>query len=147
MWVKYFIHQGKRYEYGTIVKINTYDGEKEMTFINYNPEKGQYLFKVDDTWCKEGYKFREYNREALNENLIEITDKIDTIYVKNHPIIQDELTFTKELRVDGLLLAWVWYIFLMGITLIFNGRLFYWAVISFVFFIYRYGKLKEEGYK
>ena len=151
MWANYFIYNNKRYEYGTIVKAIIQNEEAEMTFITYNTEEGKYLFKIDANHYKDGYYLIDYTDSELRNNLVEITDRIDTKYVQWHPLqeplLLDRLTFKEELKVDGLFIGWVWYIFLMGITIILNGRLFYWAVISICFYNYRKKRLKEEGYK
>ena len=77
------------------------------------------------------------------------TNRMDEYMAKEHQMRMENnrLTFGKELAVDGMLIAWLWYVVLMAVTLIFNGFYLYWIFISICFFIYRYGKLKEEGYK
>lgn len=149
MRVHYLEYNGKQYEYGTIVKLKgVYSQYVEGVFFVCDPEEDYYMFAFKDDKCKDGYHYFSYTKKRLKENLIEVTDRIDTRYVQWNPIREVEPpTFKDELAIDGMFLAWVWYVFLMGITLIFNGFPIYWAVISFCFFIYRHGKLKEEGYK
>lgn len=148
MRTNYFIHKGKRYAYGTIIRVKHGKGERLETFVACDPEKNYYRFKFDNNNCRDGYMYITYTKERLNEYLIEITNKIDTKFVEWHPINPPyKPTFKDELEIDGMFIAWLWYIVLIAVTLIFNGFYFYWALISFGFFIYRYGKLKEEGYK
>ena len=46
-----------------------------------------------------------------------------------------------------MLVAWVWYIFLMCITTVFMHNIIWWVLISCVFFNYRSKKLREAGFK
>ena len=149
MGQRYFDYNGKRYGYGTIIKVKwRYGEEKFMTFTHYDAVKGYYTFKYDDSMCKSGYKFFVYTLDTLTENLIEITDQIDVTYVNNHPLVQPrKATFKEELQIDKMIVAWAWYIVLMAITFVFNGRIFYWIILSLCFWVYRFITLKEEGYK
>lgn len=155
MIARYFIHNDKRYEYGTIVKIKIYNNvtnlteDKCMTFIGYNIERSLYIFKINDKKCKNRYRLITYKKEIFNEILIEITNCLDYEYIRynqNKISHKSKLTLIEELKVEGMLLAWVWYVFLMGITLFFNGFIFYWGIFTIVFVTYRNKKLREEGY-
>ena len=112
----------------------------------YVPESDLYVFRYTSTYGTKGVGM--YG-DQFNEYLICPTNKIDEYTVRDHQMRAEnnKLTFIKELQIDSMFFAWLWYIVLMGITFIFNGFYVYWAVISFTFFIYRYVKLKEEGYK
>ena len=57
------------------------------------------------------------------------------------PIIKTK----KDFQIDGLFLGWMWYIFLMLISVIFNGAIGLWILISIVFFSWRAKKIKREG--
>lgn len=148
----YFIYNGRKIETGTILKIKPWhssmgeDFVDKVTFEWYVPEMDLYVFKYTSTYGTKGFgmqgdKFREY--------LIGPTNQMDEYVVRSHQMRMEnnQLTFMKELQIDGMLIAWMWYIALMAITLIFNGFYFYWAAINLCFFIYRNAKLKEEGYK
>lgn len=152
MRVHYLEYNGKRYEYGTIVKLKGANNkELEAVFFVCDPEKDYYMFAFKDDKCKDGYYYYQYTKEKLKEKLIEITDEIDEKYVKRNPIrmtrTTNKPTFKEELEIEGLFIAWVWYIFLIAITTIFKGQIFYWGVISFIFFDYREKKLRKAGYK
>jgi hypothetical protein len=56
-------------------------------------------------------------------------------------------TLTEELSVEGLFIAWIWYIFIMVVAIIFNARIGIWLLASIIFFNYRNKKLKEAGFK
>lgn len=142
----YFMHNGKRYEPGTILKIKPYCKAEELYFEWYVPESDLYVFEYIGPHGRVGVGMRG---TELQQYLICVTDEVDQCVARKHAMRMEnnKLTFTKELEIDGMLIAWLWYIVLMAVTLLFNGFYFYWAIISFCFFIYRYGKLVEEGYK
>lgn len=150
MRTNYFIYKGKRYEYGTIVKLQ-YRDITEAIFIVCDPEEDYYMFAFKNENCKDGYYNCRYTKRDLQDQMIEITDKIDTNYIECNPLQSvreiNTLTFKEELSIDGIFIAWIWYIVLMAITLIFNEFYLYWIVISVCFFAYRSKKIKEEGYK
>ena len=148
----YFIYNGKRIETGTILKIKPWRPSsveqpvEEITFEWYVPEMDLYVFKYTSTYGTKGSGMRG---DELKKYLIHPTNKINTYVVQEHQMRMEnnKLTFGKELQIDSMFFAWMWYIVLMAITFIFNGFVFYWIFLSICFYIYRNGKLKEEGYK
>ena len=142
----YFMHNGRKIEPGTILKIKPWCGVEEVIFEWYVPELDLYVFKYkgENGMVGSGMRGDEFKRYFLHP-----TNRRDNYIVRDHQMRMEsnQLTFAKELAIDGMLIAWLWYIVLMAVTLIFNGFIFYWAFISLCFFIYRQGKLKEEGYK
>lgn len=144
---KYFEYKGMRYKSGTILKIKPTTGRanpspkmfEEATFMFYDTDSEKYFIQVGGTT----YLLRE---KGFLDILIRPTHKINTDYLEE--VAEEERwTPSRELAIDGMPIAWIWYIFLMGITFIFNGFIFYWTLISIVFFTYRNKKLREEGYK
>ena len=79
--------------------------------------------------------------------LIEITNIFDPSCTKKINKNNNNCSFIKELGIDGMLVAWVWYIFLMCITTVFMHNIIWWVLISYVFFNYRSKKLREAGFK
>ena len=148
----YFIYNGRKIETGTILKIKPWHScleeryVEEITFEWYVPEIDLYVLKYTSTYGTKGVGMRG---DQFRELLICPTNKMNKYVVRDHQMRMEtnKLTFAKELQIDGMLIAWLWYIVLMAVTLIFVGFPLYWAVISACFFIYRQGKLKEEGYK
>lgn len=148
----YFMYKGTEVNVGTIIKIKPWHGSPgdpyidEVTFKYYVPEIDLYVIKYTSPYGNKeigmyGSEFKKY--------LVHPTGKIDESTIREYQmaIESNRLTFLKELHVDGMLIAWMWYIVLMCITLIFNGFICYWIVISICFFIYRNNKLREAGYK
>lgn len=146
----YFIYKGHKYNAGTIIKIRQYDSiayrpyETEAIFISCDPQKDKYEFKA------KGHTYY-YPKSMFDNILLGVTNQLDTSCIsvpqeqynqknKNPPL-------EKELNVDGLLIAWIWYIFIMIIATIFNGNIVIWMVVSVVFFRYRNKKLREAGLK
>lgn len=142
MTQNYCICNGKRYNTGDIVKVFWYNhlyGRnpciKEAIFINCDPDKDEYNFQVDgQSFC---YTQRLFYRIICKKS----EDK------NNQKQIQiNQKSFADELKIDGLLIAWIWYVFIMAIALIFNDCIFIWIIASIVFFNYRSKKIKKGGY-
>lgn len=141
----YFVYNGKRYNSGTIVVIAwcnniTYTVSKtRATFICYNTESKEYTVEIygnqyvyaEDRFFKVLHYVVDANAET-NRNIRKEP--------KSH-------TFADELNIDGLLIAWIWYVFIMAVGVIFYDRIGIWILASVIFFSYRNKKLKEAGYK
>ena len=56
-------------------------------------------------------------------------------------------TFKEQMDIPGLCLAFVWYIIVMFVAVIFNDRVGIWLIASLIFFSYRNNKLRKAGYK
>ena len=134
----YVIYKGKRYNSGDQIDILWHTcGYKNAhpytgIFLDCDEEKDEYRFVVNDM---------EY-----------IFNKIcfyRIMYDAPPPVIKapKKLTLEKELNIDGLLIAWIWYIVIMAVGTIFNGNIIIWIWASYVFFRYRNRKLREAGYK
>lgn len=144
---KYFKYKGMKYKSGTILKIKPTTGRanpspkifEEATFMFYDTDSQKYFIKVGGTTCL-------LSEKGFLDILISPMNEINTEYIEK--VAEEERwTINKELAIDCMPIAWIWYIFLMGITFIFNGFIFYWILISIVFFAYRNKKLRKEGYK
>ena len=148
----YFMYNNNRIECGTILKFKlipnfdkTYFGE-EVTFLWYNSKEDVYWIMYSSF---RGVNTRGIMGDNFKKFLIEPTNKVNQYVIEQHEKVEEnrKLTFSKELKLDGMAYAWIWYIFLMGITTIFVGNIYYWIVISVIFFSYRERKIKEGGYK
>lgn len=144
---KYFIYKGIKYQSGTILKIKPTSGKanpfpkifEEATFMFYNTDAEKYCIQVGET-------IYVLSEKGFNDILINPTQKNNIKYIEK---VAEETrwTFGRELAIDGMLVAWIWYIFLMSISIILKGAIVYWFLISIIFFRYRDKKLREEGYK
>jgi hypothetical protein len=137
----YFIHNGKQYNSGDKVILDfllykTYMMRNaNATFLYYNPETREYHIEF-------------YGEEYVYEEKL-FYKKLCSGISPRAPTSTNckEYTFTNELNVDGLFIAWIWYIFIMAIAIIFYDRIAIWILASVIFFGYRNKKLKEAGYK
>lgn len=139
---KYFIYKDKRYPSGTIINIwwvCTFTKSvmrANATFIEHNVDTDQYIVEVYGK--REAYEKKHFYNALC-------------CVVENHPVnvpkSPKQHTFVNELGIDGLLIAWIWYIFIMVVGVIFYDRIGIWILASVIFFNYRKKKLKEAGYK
>lgn len=140
----YVIYKGKRYNSGDKIDILWYThGYKNAhpyigIFLDCDEEKDEYRFIVDEmTYC--------FNKTCFYRTMY---DKSMYDNVKNMPNIKTKkLTLKDELNIDGLLVAWIWYIFIMAVGTIFKGNIVIWIVTSIIFFSYRNKKLENAGCK
>ena len=141
----YFTYKGKKYNSGTIVVIKwcnniTYTvSNTRATFIDYDTENEEYTVEI------YGNKY-SYAEDRFFKVLCYVVDADVAI---NRDIRREPKshTFTDELNIDGLLVAWLWYIFIMAVGVIFYDRIGIWILASVIFINYRKKKLKEAGYK
>ena len=141
---EYFIYNGQKYNAGTVIfikRFNVYSRSlynAKAIFQYYNVDNKTYAIQIDNKteFCSE---------ENFNRDFCGVYGEI-----KNHNngyTSPKQCTFKNELEIDGLFLAWIWYVFIMVIALIFNDRIAIWILTSVIFFNYRNKKLKECGYK
>lgn len=146
----YFVCNGNKYVAGTAVKIKQHDTvackpyETEAVFVNYDTERNTYTLQV-------GNCLSHYPEKMFYNILVSVTSRIDVQCAnmagqKNKQEIK-QLTIENELNIDGMLIAWIWYIFVMLVGIIFYDRVMIWIFSSIIFFKYRNKKLREAGYK
>ena len=142
---KYFIYDGKRYNSGTIVVIKWCNNithtviNASATFIDYDTENKEYTVEI------YGNK-HVYTEDNFLKVFCYIVDD-NVVSNRNTSHVSEQHTFTDELNIDGLFIAWIWYVFIMAVGVIFYDRIAIWILASIIFFNYRKKKLKEAGYK
>ena len=132
MMQNYFLVDNVKYYTGTVFIILDLGKQKEASFICYNTEKHEYVYKIKQcTWFMDESTFWK--------RFVCVTNKLN----KNvhMPIVRQY----KDSQIDGLPIGWLWYIFLMAISTIFKGNIILWILISYVFFTWRAEKIKKEG--
>lgn len=139
----YFEYNGERYNSGDTFYINWY------TTYSSNPNIIKAKFLYYDTETKRYHFKPEYYSETSRPTELFFTLFRSKIYMteQNKQNESYKATFKDELSIDGLLIAWVWYIFIMAVGIIFYDRWLIWIFASLIFFVYRNNKLKERGYK
>ena len=142
----YFVYNDKRYYAGTIIILSRCDiysrrvCDTKAKFLWYDSELKKYSVEI---YGKEYI----YDKESFNEDFIRIDEPKKTVTTMQGEIKAKSHTFSDELNIDGLLIAWIWYIFIMMVGIIFYARIGIWILASIIFFEYRDKKLKEVGYK
>lgn len=141
----YFIYNKEKYSTEDTITISFFDCKVGRS---YNV-KAKFLYY--DTGLKE-YHVEIYGEEYIYEE----GDFYRNLYVMANPRAPamnsskasiKEFKFSDELNIDGLLIAWIWYIFIMAVGVIFYSRIGIWILTSVIFFNYRNKKLREAGYK
>jgi hypothetical protein len=135
----YFVYNGRRYNVGDLIPFMFFDGKigklyrTQVEFLYYNTNTKEYFIKV------YGKEYR-YTETIFYQNICNPV-------APRAPDTHNKFTFSDELNIDGLLIAWIWYVFIMAVAVIFYDRIAIWILASIVFFNYRNKKLKEAGYK
>ena len=139
----YFVYNGKQYNTGEIVTIRFFNHKtKKMCnakaiFLHYDTDKKEYVVEI---YGNE----HSYTEDRFYKSLCNLEDVHTSKEARAAPIHH---TFADELNIDSLLIAWIWYIFVIAVAVIFYDRIVIWVLASVVFFNYRNQKLKEAGYK
>ena len=141
----YFIYNNKTYHAGTIIIINKFDHvlgtnkQIEATFCYYLTDKDLYVCKVQNAVFN-------YKPDKFYNAIISVTDKADAEYTNRlcdkTNSNNETRTFANELEIDGMLIAWIWYVFIMALAIIFKDRIAIWIFTSAIFFSYRKKKIK-----
>lgn len=141
----YFVYNGNKYYSGTIIKIKRFGNTKEAVFLGYNKNINQYMVRFD----ADNTVF--YRSDAFNKDIVEITNQSNKSFIdwaqREDERLHPKLTASREMSIDGMMLAWIWYVLIMLVAVIFNDRIGILTFASIVFFSYRNKKLKERGFK
>lgn len=139
----YFVYNGMQYNSGTVIVIRWFSCvsrslcDTNATFLYFDTDENKYFVDIYG-------KTYEYTTKDFYNNFRRVYNKRNNT---KQNIAPKEHTFIDELENDGLLIAWVWYIFIMMVAVIFYDRIGLWILTSIIFFNYRNKKLKEAGYK
>lgn len=139
----YVIYKGKRYNSGDTMNIlwytNGYKTAHNYTgiFVDCDPEKDEYRLVINEfTYC--------FNKVSFWQTVVNEPIQEGPLYKTREP---KKPTFKEEMNIDGLFIAWMWYIVIMLVLVIFNDRILGWIGASLMFFSYRSNKLRKAGYK
>ena len=128
----YFIVNGKRYPTGTVFLLEHMGNKVEATFICYDLKCSLYVYKIKEFVWRSSAK-------VFWRKFIGVTDRM------NYSIQMPKMKTLRDKDIDGLFVGWVWYIFLMVISTIFNDRIGLWVLFTGIFFFWRRHKIKENG--
>lgn len=119
---------------GQVVLLKCFGEEMEAAFVCYNQLSKMYTFHLNH-W-KHDHDIG-MPMEDLQKQLIKIYPNIISPYVRCPTTRRP-----KDSEIDGLPLAWMWYIFLMAMSTIFKDNVGLWILFSVAFFWHRYEKKK-----
>lgn len=143
---EYFELQGEKYNSGDTFYILWY-GKYSTTpnickakFLWYDTETELYHIKIDgrDSVISQNIFGKWFRSKAYMDEQKYIAQK------RKEP---RQATMSDEIRIDSLLIAWVWYVIIMAIGVLFYDRIAIWIIASIIFFRYRRNKLREAGFK
>lgn len=131
--VNYFVMDGKKYYTGTGFKVKEYGNIVDAVFVcTYYASHTYIVYKIPN-----GRRFVPVS--MFPRDFVCFTNTVDN---------ETQMPQTKHMKdsdINGLPLGWLWYIFLMAISIIFKDAIGLWIFISVVFFSWRAKKIKEEG--
>jgi hypothetical protein len=133
MLQNYFVVNEEKYYTGTIIVIKYHGKKLEASFVCYDTQHSQYVCRIS-----EHINLR-VGIERFKQMLIEVTDK------KDNTVRIPTIKVKKDMQINNLFCGWVWYIFLMLLSVIFKNTIMFWILISIVFFRFRSKKIKKEG--
>ena len=128
----YFVVNGVKYYIGSIFITKDMGKHVEASFLYYDTEKKRYIYKIKD--CLWNVDYNHFWR-----TFVCVTDKI------NENVHMPTVKTKNDIEINGLFIGWVWYIFLMGLSIIFKGAIVFWILYSVIFFKWRAKKIKKEG--
>ena len=141
----YFVYNNVTYPSGTIIIVNKFNNvsgvnkQDEMTFCYHTTDNDLYVCKIKNA-CYN------YKSEQFYNMIVCVTDKVDAEYVnwlmQRQNLNNKSPTFSDELAIDGMFIAWMWYVFIMVTAIIFKDRIAIWIFSSIIFFNYRKNKIK-----
>ena len=139
----YFVHNGKTYYTGTIIKVRDWASSIDrnaiinVAFVYIDLDNGgRYVYSKINNSQRKNVSVPE---EMFFNILVEVTDNVN---IKTRMPIKK---YRKDYEIPGLFIGWVWYIFIMGIAILFKDCIGIWALASIVFFPWRHKKLEKEG--
>ena len=140
----YLKYQGEYYDKGTIVKLVGREGPILARWTGWN-FKDKYCFELLNHLDRANL-YNHYDRCNTNKYIVEIVA----------PVIPN-LQLTEEVNCKGFGLpdrdkppswdvevAWIWYIVIMAVAVIFKDRMMIWAFVSAVFFLWKNGFLNNK---
>ena len=128
----YFLVNGIKHYTGTVFIANQNGKQSNATFIFYDTEYRKFVYRIKDCNYVVG-------EDEFRKRFITITEKKDCTTTTP---IQKQM---KDFEIEGLFVGWMWYIFLMVISTILQDAIYFWILISIVFFSWRANKIKREG--
>lgn len=134
---KYMKYKGEYYDVGTICKIKGRNGPKLVRFMGWHFNNNRWNFELVD---KNDYGlYDSYDCAGVMAYCLEIVKPV-----------RPNLTLVASTQVDNrnkppswdVEVAWIWYIAIMLVTVIFKDRIGLWILESVMFFGWKEGIFK-----
>ena len=134
---KYMKYKGKYYDVGTICKIKGRNGPKLVRFMGWHFNNNRWNFELVD---KNDYGlYDSYDRAGVSAYCLEIVKPVYPNLMLTTSIQTDNRDKPSFWNIE---VAWVWYIAIMVVTVIFKERIGLWILESVVFFGWKEGIFK-----
>jgi hypothetical protein len=138
---KYMKFRGKYYDVGTIAKIKGCNGPIIVRFLGWHFRNDRNNFEVVDA-CGS-WLYNTYNRSGVMDYCLEIIKpvypKLQTSQINT---IKNDVSEREKPPSWDVEVAWIWYIAIMLVTVIFKDRIGLWILESVVFFGWKEGIFK-----
>ena len=140
MNLDYFEYNGVKYTSGTGIIIKKFFNDTSgftdrAYFVYHNTDSDVVWIQMPYTCLRRGYPMDQFK-----EMLVGLTGE----YIPSiHP---PQVKRLRDSQIPRLIFGWVWYIFIMVISIIFQGVIVIWIVASIAFFNWRKKVIEEEGY-
>lgn len=133
---KYMKYKGKYYDIGTICKIKGMDGPKLVRFMGWH-FNNRCSFELVD---KNDYGlYDSYDRAGVMAYCLEI---VRPVHPNLTPVMSTQTDHNKKPPSWDVEVAWIWYIVIMLVTVIFKDRIGLWILESLIFFGWKEGSFK-----
>ena len=140
----YFVYNGKRYECGTVIicRHKSSNITYEVVFLCYNDEFNTFTYQG-----KNGGPLYSIDGKNFYDNFVgvkdEVCESIRDKFLQSIESSDKKNTLKEELMNDNILIAWIWYIFIMCIAIIFHWRVVIWLAATYIFIDYRNKELRK----
>ena len=132
----YFHYNGKQYYTGTVIKLKKGYSCLDAVFEWCDPANNTYAYRMLS--C-----IHIVDKEWFNERIVGISKETPKPTPVVSAPIKTNICGVPKIESNngdgdfGLVLGWMWYIFLMVLATIFNDNVALWALISIIFFIWK----------
>lgn len=150
MKLGYFNYNGKVYASGTVIKIKPRRSKcnkfvEEVTFLWCIPGKNIYNIELEPGYSN-GITEKDFYESILGIISTQNARDINEVQLDLNPCMRKP-TFEDELRISGMCIVWIWYIFLMILLIFFKNGIVGWIGLTILFNKYRKTKIRKAGYK
>ena len=133
----YMKYKGKYYDKGTIVKIRGILGVVTAEFTGWTYSNYGCFRAVNE---KESCLYNKYDPIGVNAYIVEI---VKPIYPNLTSVTSKKVDDNNKPPSWEVEVAWIWYIVIMLVTVIFKERIGLWILESAVFFAWKEGIFKN----